>query len=138
MRSFTHLFIVGLMAISICEQAFGKTLRATEMDTAARSAFSSAGAQAAIIEFRQGDQLPITLSAEGDLLETTQTSTGIIGVKRNFWLKLEKNEIAISFDGATFKPLNEAVAGSIQAGAGGDSTDGVANAINIALKAYLK
>jgi hypothetical protein len=87
------------------------------------------------IEFRRGDQLPVTVTAAGDLIETTQQATSYVGVKRDFWIKAEDDKIMISFDGQSFRPFNEALTGHFQAGAGGG---GIASAIQIGFAAYLK
>jgi hypothetical protein len=137
MKSVFYSASVIVLALGICSAANAKTIRATEMNAATWSAISGSSPQETVIEFRQGDQLPVTLSAEGDLLETNQASAGVIGVKRNFWLRIGSRGVELSLDGSAYKPLSEVVSGSFQAGAGGPDS-GVANAINLALKAYLK
>ena len=115
-----------------------KTVRATKMNGALWSDLSKGALSDIIIEFRQGDELPVNLTAEGDLMETTQTAPSYIGIKRNFWLKVQSAKIQISLDGTTFKEMNEVLSGSIEAGAGSDQNGEIANAINIAFKAFLK
>jgi hypothetical protein len=115
-----------------------KTVRATEMNGTLWSNLSKGALSDIIIEFRQGDELPVNLTAEGDLMETTQTATSYIGIKRNFWLKVQNTKIQISLDGTNFKEMNEVLSGSIEAGAGSDQNGGIANAINVAFKAFLK
>lgn len=115
-----------------------KTIRATEMDRSLWSRFSKGTLSDIVIEFRHGDELPVTFTAEGDLLETTQHATSYIGVKRNFWLRMEQANVKISFDGVTFTELNEALEGSFQVGTGSDQGGGVAKAITLSFQAFLK
>ena len=129
-----------IMGIGLVGAAHAKTIRATEMNSSLWSQFA-AGATAAeevTVEFRHGDELPVSFGAEGDFLETTRTGTSYVSVKRNFWLKLQKNEVQISLDGSTFKQMKEVVAGSFAAGASSEQNGGTANAINLVLKANLK
>lgn len=115
-----------------------KTIRATEMNSSLWSSLQSGSLNEIVIEFRQGDELPVNLTAEGDLMETTQSATSYIGVKRNFWLKVQQDKIQISLDGTNFKKMNEVLTGSLQAGTGSDQSGGIANAINVMVKAFLK
>lgn len=134
----TTLVIAVSVLLSSMTFANSKSLRASEMSAAAWSEFTKGKLGDIVIEFRQGDELPVTFQAEGDLIETKQTSVSYVGVKKNFWLRLGKNDIEISLDGTEFKKLNQMIAGSLQAGAGTDQNGGVANAVNVVLKAFLK
>lgn len=126
---------LGLCLTSIAE---AKTVRATEMNSSLWSKLTAGTADELIVEFRQGDQLPVNLSAKGDFLETTQPGVAYVSVKRNFWLKLQNSDVQMSVDGSTFKPLKEVVGGILTAGTDADQSGGIANAISIALEAYLK
>lgn len=117
--------------------AEGKTIRATEMTSSQWSELSRVSGDL-IVEFRQGDELPVTFSAEGDLLETTHMATSYVGVKRNFWVRVQQTKLQMSLDGTSYKDISDVLSGSFQAGAGSDQNGGVASAINLALKAYLK
>lgn len=130
--------IAGVLILIAGAPAYSKTVRATEIDSSTWAALEAPGHhEETIIEFRQGDQLPVSLSAEGDLLETNQASVGTIGVKRNFWIRVVKNDVEISFDGTSYKAFKDALTGSFQAGAG-NPAGGIANSISLAFKAYLK
>jgi hypothetical protein len=91
-----------------------------------------------IVEFRQGDRLPVSLSTKGDFLETVEAGNAYVNVKRNFWLKLKDNDVQVSLDGVTYKPIKDVVAGTFSAGTSADESGGVAGALNVALEAYLK
>lgn len=115
-----------------------KTIRATEMNGSLWSNLSAGTLNDITIEFRQGDELPVHITAEGDLIETTQTATSYVGIKRKFWLKVQQTKIQISLDGTTFKDMSDVLSGRIEAGAGSDQNGGFANAINVIFKAFLK
>lgn len=132
------MLAVGMLLLSGFAQANGKVVRATEMGTTIWSDLSKGKLGDVVVEFRQGDELPVTFEAQGDLIETRQTSVSYVGIKRNFWIRISQNDVEISLDGATFKKLNEVLTGSLNVGAGSAQNGGVADAINIIFKAFLK
>ena len=91
-----------------------------------------------IVEFRKGDELPVTFAAEGDFVETTKPATSYVGVKRDFWLKLKNDKVQMSFDGTTYKEISEVVTGNLSANANSGENGGIANTIQVVLKAHLK
>jgi hypothetical protein len=134
----TKSAVIAVCLLFFAGVSEAKTVRATEMNSALWSNLSKGTLSDIIIEFRQGDELPVNLTAEGDLMETTQSATSYIGIKRNFWLKVQASKIQISLDGTTFKEMSDVLSGRIEAGAGSDQNGGIANAINVAFKAFLK
>lgn len=132
------LLVMGVLLLSGVAKASGKVVRATEMGTTMWSDITKGKLGDVIVEFRQGDELPVTFEAQGDLIETRQTSVSYVGIKKNFWLRLSQNDVKISLDGTTFKRLNEVLTGSLEAGAGSAQNGGVADAITIMFKAFLK
>lgn len=128
----------GFVLLATSAQAGPRTVRATDMTPSMWSDLAVGRLGDMVIEFRQNDELPVSFEAQGDLLETRRTSVSYVGIKKNFWLRLSQNDVEISFDGASFKKLNESLTGSIEAGAGTGQAGGVANAINIVFKAFLK
>ena len=136
MKLTTSVFAVCLMALAGIAEA--KTVRATDVNAALLSEISKGTVSDTVIEFHQGDQLPVTFTAEGDLLETTQSATSYVGVKRNFWVLVQQNKFQMSLDGVNYKDIHDVLSGSFTAGAGSASNGGVANAINLGLQAYLK
>jgi hypothetical protein len=85
-----------------------------------------------------GDELPVSFSAKGDLLETSRTGVSYVSVKRNFWLKVQGNNVQLSLDGNTYKAITEMLTGSFMAGADSEENGGVANSIHLVLKAALR
>ena len=135
MKTKITALILGILLTGVAE---AKTIRATEMNSSLWSRLTAGTAEELIVEFRQGDELPVSFTAEGDLLETTRTGTSYVSVKRNFWLKLQNDNIQMSLDGAAYKSIKDVISGSLTAGAGSEQNGGVANAINLGLKANLK
>lgn len=132
------LLVAGMLLLSGVAHASGKVVRATDMGTTMWSDLTKGKLGDIVVEFRQGDELPVTFEAQGDLIETRQTSVSYVGIKKNFWLRLSQNDVEISLDGTTFKKLNEVLTGSLEAGAGSGQNGGVADAITIMFKAFLK
>lgn len=130
--------IAGFLLLAATAQAQGRTVRATELSGSMWSDLTKGKLSDVVVEFRQGDELPVTFEAEGDLIETRRASVSTIGVKKNFWLRLSQNDVEISFDGTRFHKLGDALTGSLEAGAGSAQNGGVADAINLMFKAYLK
>ncbi len=139
MRNMKLAFVIaGMLLLSNASHASGKAVRATEMGPTVWADLSSGKLGEMTVEFRQGDELPISFEAQGDLFETKQTAINYIGIKKNFWLRLSQNDVHISLDGITFKKLSDVLTGSLEAGAGSAQSGGVADAINIVFKAFLK
>lgn len=132
------LLVVGLLLLSGVAQAGGKVVRATDMGTSFWSDLTKGKLGDVVVEFRQGDELPVTFVAQGDLIETRQTSVSYVGIRKNFWLRLRQNSLEISLDGTIFKKPNEVLTGSLEAGAGSAQNGGVVDTINIMFKAFLK
>lgn len=130
------LIVAGLFLVGLSAQA--KTIRATDLGSSIWSEIGKGKLCDVTIEFRQGDELPVSFSAEGDLFETSQASVGYVGIKKNFWIKLQGNSILMSLDSSTFKDIKDVISGSFEAGTGADQNGGLANTLNLALKAYLK
>ncbi|KYG67179.1 hypothetical protein AZI86_09220 [Bdellovibrio bacteriovorus] len=128
--------IMGVCLWALVGVSEAKTIRAIQLQNTQWSDLGSLGD--VIIEFQKGDELPVRVNASGDLLETSRPSVSYVAVKRDFWLKAQKDKIQFSLDGVTFKELNESLRGSIEAGTGADESGGIANAININFKAFLK
>lgn len=129
------LLVMGSFAFA---QGNSRTIRAADLSPQIMSQFDRGEISELTVEFRQGDRLPVTLQAEGDLLETTETNPSYFTVKKAFWAKIEQYGILMSLDGVSFKPFKNVVTGSVAAGASASNPHGVANAINVIFKAVLK
>ena len=127
--------IVGLF---ITCGASAKTVRATDLGSDVWAQLSVGSKSELVVEFRSGDELPVSFSAEGDFLETSQTGVSYVKIKRDFWIKLVGNDVQLSLDNVSYKPIQDVVKGSFSAGANAGNPGGPANAINLVLSAYLK
>jgi hypothetical protein len=130
------LVLLALLGAGV--NAHAKIMRATEMGTSVLNDIAKGSLEDITIEFRQGDEIPVTFSAGGDLFESTQNSVGYLGIKRNFWIRMEKNSIQMSLDNISYNDIQKVVGGSFEAGTGADQSGGPANALNLVLKAFLR
>ncbi len=126
----TGLFLGG--------NAHAKTMRATELNGSFLENLNALRGEELSIEFRHGDEIPVNFTAEGDLLETSRNGVSYILVKRNFWIKLSGENVKMSLDGISFKPIQEMIKGSFTADASSAKNDGIANTIRLILKAQLR
>lgn len=132
----TSVAVFILFAAMISEAG---TLRATDLDNATWSRFFAGKLPEVLIEFRQGDRLPVTLTAEGDFFETQNPQSTPLNIKKDFWMKVVNNDVQFSLNGTDFKPLPQMAKGQFNVGANADdSSGGRANGINMNIQAYQK
>lgn len=130
------LMITGMLLLA--GQVEAKIIRATDLGANVWSDLSRGKLADVTVEFRQGDEIPVNLTIEGDLMETKQpTALNYVEIKRNFWLRLNNNNFEVSFDGTTFKKFSDYLTGRMEAGGSG-SANGIVNSINIIFKAFIK
>lgn len=128
--------IAALILVATLSEA--QTLRATEIDSGTWEKVFNGQLQGVVIEFRSGDALPINFMAEGDFFETRQTQVSFLNIKKNFWMMAMKKDLLFSLDGTNYKPLPQVASGSLMVGTGSDQNGGIANSLNINLKAFQK
>ena len=137
-QTINTIILVGLIAVGHLATAQTRLLRASEMNSDQWSEILTKGSEDVTVEFRQGDEIPVSFSAQGDLLETKKPGISYVQVKQTFWFKLQNNDVVISLDGSNFKPLNQIVSGSFSASAGAAQSGLPVNAVELSLKALLK
>ena len=137
-QTINTIILVGLIAVGHVATAQTRLLRASEMNSDQWSEILKKGSEDVTVEFRQGDEIPVSFSAQGDLLETKKPGISYVQVKQTFWLKLQNNDVVISLDGSNFKPLNQVISGSISASAGSAQSSLPVNAVELSLKVLLK
>ena len=103
----TKLFILGLAVTIFSQNIFAKTYRATELTGELVSEIMTSQDETYIVEFRNGDQIPVNFEAEGDLFDSKNNINNILNIKKNFWLKIENNSILISFDETDYLSLKD-------------------------------
>jgi hypothetical protein len=141
MKPTKHLAIIAVsiaMSSSLFAQNIVKSVRANELTPQIWNEYNKGEIQELLIEFQQGDKLPVTFQAEGDLLETTEANPSYVTVQRSFWVQMKQNSLQLSLDGTHFKPFKKLIAGSLSVGAGAGQQGGIANSINIGFKAMIK
>ena len=137
-QTINTIILVALVTIGHMATAQTRVLRAREMNSDQWSEIFKKGSEDFTVEFRQDDEIPVSFSAQGDLLETSKAGISYVQVKRTFWLKLQNKDVVLSLDGNNFKPLNQVVSGSFSAGAGSGQSGLPVNAIELSLRALLK
>jgi len=130
--------LVMMMGMLVGGIAKADTIRVSHLTPEIWDKFQNGLISELIVEFRQGDIIPLTVKTEGDLLETTNVSPSDVTVKTNFWVKLKQNDVTMSLDGATFEPFKDLITGSFTVGASSGQNGGPANSIDAVFKAFLK
>lgn len=138
MKHLTIIIVSIVMSSSLFAQNSVKSLRPNELTPQIWNQYNKGEIQELIVEFRQGDKLPNTLQTEGDLLETSEANPSYVTVQRNFWVQMKPNDLQLSLDGSHFKPFQKVVSGELTIGTGAENPGGVANSINVGLKAMIK
>ena len=84
-----------------------------------------------VIEFREGDTLPLDFSLEGPLLESAKDAPPIVlTAKRSFFLRIDGDGLRTSIDGKDFSK-NPAAPGSFQIGIGATRERGTRATVTI-------
>lgn len=116
-----------------------RVVRATELGSSIWTDLSSGAISDLIVEFRKGDEIPVSLTSKGDLLETVTVGASYVSVKRNFWIRVgAKDKVEMSLDGLQYKSLQEQLTGSLTAGASLPNPGQPVNAINLIVESRLK
>lgn len=137
MKTTQHLTLVAL-SIALTSSLFAQTFRASDLTSQIWSKYHKGEIQELTVEFRQGDKLPVSLQLEGDLLETSEANPSYVTVQRSFWVQMKQNALELSLDGTHFKPFKQLTNNTLTVGTGAEQQGGIANAINIGLKALIK
>ena len=135
MKQLTQLTaIAALILVGSLSEA--KIVHATDLDSSSWNRFFAGQISDWVVEFRQGDEIPVTFTAEGDFFETPQVNPTPLHIKKNFWLKFDSQKgIWASLDGSNFQPLPQVASGTFTVGANSDQSSGAANGITMNLKA---
>lgn len=115
-----------------------ETIRVTQLNSDMWQKLKTGEISQLIVEFRQGDVLPLTVNVGGDLLETTDNHPSNLIVRRPFFVKVEQDKVLLSLNGTEYKSIQELLKGNINVGASSEENGGPANAINVLVQAFLK
>jgi hypothetical protein len=78
-------------------------LRVRAADLGRPDALRAAAGQPVVIEFQEGDQVPIDLSLTGDLVDLTPPAPPLaFRARRRFFMRLSRDGLAVSLDGVHF------------------------------------
>jgi hypothetical protein len=114
MNKLIPVLILALSTIGCASGPPPRTVPVTEM----QGVSEFAKGQPLIIEFREGDALPLDFSLQGPLLESAKDAPPIIlTAKRRFFLRIDGDGLKTSLDGVDFS-RNAATPGSFQIGIG--------------------
>lgn len=114
MNKSLSLLFVALSTVGCASGPPPRTVRVTEMQGIAELAQG----QPLIIEFHEGDTLPLDFSLQGPLLESAKDTQPImLTAKRRFFLRIDGDGLHSSLDGKDFSK-NAAAPGSFQIGIG--------------------
>ncbi len=66
------------------------------------------------VRFHRGDEIPLSFTTGGDLIESTQLAETSVVVKRDFWIRIQNDMVLFSLDGKAFKPFMDSVTGQFE------------------------
>jgi len=133
------IVMLGIGMLVLCPAfAQAELVRATQLNGDMWQKLRNGEINELIVEFRQGDTLPVTMNVGGDLLGTKDNRPSSVLVKRGFFIKFEQDHLWMSLNGADYKSFSDFVRGNIFVGASADQSGGPANAIDVLMQAFLK
>lgn len=135
------LVISALLACTVAMANVENVVRITKINSQVLNEIQKGEARDLIVEFREGDRLPVNLKAEGDLFVSIDNNSTVVEVKKDFYVKIIGSNMYMSFDGIDFKPINELLRGNVSIGAKSDQSSSEsfpANVINVVFSAFLK
>ena len=100
---------------------FAKTLRLSGLSSTEILTFLE-GHSDNTLEFKQGDIINLKLDVSGEILQAIATPETKVSVKKSFFLRMQEDELLMSWDGETFKPFKELITGSMSASATGEGS----------------
>jgi hypothetical protein len=93
---------LGLAPFAACAPA-AEPLRVRAADLAQLAQVGDLRGRPVIIEFKEGDMVPIDLTFSGDLLELTPPAPELaFRARRRFFLRIDHDGPAVSLDGVSF------------------------------------
>jgi hypothetical protein len=126
--------VLSAVVLLSSNAGLAKTLRPNELGKGGLQRFLQ-GQSDDVIEFREGDQIPVALKVDGDILQSASSEPTMVEVKKGFFLKFESDELRMSWDGTEYLPYRDLIRGQLEAKASGDSA--VSN-IEINFSAFVK
>jgi len=119
-----HLVFPAFFLVSLTAFGASQTPRRAQTLTAGelQSFLEGDADEDLVLEFRAGDVLNVSMKFEGDLLESTPQASMPVRIKKGFFLRMQSDDILMSWDGTAFKPWHDMVGGKFSASAHGEQT----------------
>ena len=113
------MFVAPLL-MGVTSEASMKKIRFSDISSKEFKNILNGNPADLVVEFRQGDQIPISINAVGDIFETRDSEPNHLVVKRSFFLKFDQMPtLLMSWDGERFVPFKELVGGKFEIGVEG-------------------
>lgn len=116
-------------------------IRSTKLNAEFLNKIQKGEVENTVIEFLEGDRVPVNIKAQGDLFESADSNPVLVEVKKHFYVKIMKSDITMSFDGERFRPIKECLGGSLVVNASssdGETQNFPVSVINIVFSAFVK
>lgn len=133
--------ILALLLCSAVKADTGSSIRVSKLGPEMMTKIQKGEVKNLVVEFKEGDRLPVNLKAEGELFESVDSNPIFVEVKKDFYVKVTGSNVQMSFDAVNFSPINELIRGSVSVGANSDNSNTVnfpASVINVIFSAFLK
>lgn len=113
-----QLFVILALTLTTLHYAQADVLRWADLTDEHWKLLEDKKMDEIILEFRKDEKIPIEFSILGDLLQTEkQEPKTVLQVQRNFWVKFDNDQIALSLNGEQFQPIPDLLSGVIHLGA---------------------
>src|SRR3990167_8319389 len=109
------VMFVATLFMGVTSEASMKKIRFSDISSKEFKNILNGNPADLVVEFRQGDQIPISINAVGDIFETRDSEPNHLVVKRSFFLKFDQMPtLLMSWDGERFVPFKELVGGKFE------------------------
>jgi hypothetical protein len=101
----THRVFTLVLALLACASGCAspaEPLRVRASDLAHLDAATDLRVRPIVIEFQEGDTLPVDFTLSGDLLELVPGTSVVLRARRRFFLRIGPDGLKVSLDGAHF------------------------------------
>lgn len=134
---FSKIMLVGFIISLFQTNAFAVNIRANELNNKVIASIFSGQNVEYVVEFREGDLVPLNFVAGGDLFESKDNTNNIFVIKKDFFIKVKNNSVMISMDGNSYMSLRDVISGKFSIGSDIDRSQ-IPGVIQALLSVYLK
>jgi hypothetical protein len=115
----SSIFKTAVLVLMFASPAYSKTMRYSDMSETDFGTFLS-GESGDVAEFRSGDILRLKVKVSGDILESINDPATEIFVKKSFFLKVEDQDLMLSWDNIEFLAMKDQIRGQLKVSATGN------------------